>query len=197
MTDHEKKRRFGKILVGVLAAILAVPASAAAYVQIGGHVIAPSQVSAGQASADLAPSARLIQIGGELISPSQSSAWQSSADRSPATSTRLMQLGGELISPSQSSAWQALADLAPSASLVQIGGDLVSPSRLSAWQTDAWNRARTSSTLVAQTHDSGSSWGEAGITVGAGLAGLVLLLGGSVVVLRRRRMPGTLANMHP
>ena len=165
MTSHGK-RRFGRILVGVLAATLAIPASAAAYVQISGYLVAPSQVSAYQASADLAPSAGLMQIGGELIPPSQASAWQASAD------------------------------LAPSAGLVQIGGELVAPSRLSAWQTDAWNRAGSSATLVGQKHDSGFGWGEAGITGAAGLAGLVLLLG-TVVTLRRRRMPTTLANMHP
>ena len=194
MNSHGK-RRFGRIFVGVLAATLAIPASAAAYVQIGGYLVAPSQVSAYQASADLAPSAGLMQIGGELIPPSQASAWQASADLAP--SAGLMQIGGELIPPSQASAWQASADLAPSAGLVQIGGELVAPSRLSAWQTDAWNRAGSSATLVGQKHDSGFGWGEAGITAAAGLAGLVLLLGASVVTLRRRRMPTTLANMHP
>jgi hypothetical protein len=165
MTSHRKKR-FGRILVGVLAATLAVPASAAAYVQIGGYLVSPSQVSAYQASADLAPSARLMQIGGELILPSQSSAWQASSD------------------------------LAPSARLVQIGGELVAPSRLSAWQTDAWNRARSSATLVVQKHDSGFGWAEAGITAGAGLA-LLLFIGGSVVTLRRRTVPAPLANIYP
>ena len=109
MNSHGK-RRFGRIFVGVLAATLAIPASAAAYVQIGGYLVAPSQVSAYQASADLAPSAGLMQIGGE-------------------TDPLL----------SEASAWQASADLAPSAGLVQIGGELVAPSRLSAWQTDAWD----------------------------------------------------------
>jgi hypothetical protein len=166
MTSHGK-RRFGRILLGVLAAAISVPASAAAYVQIGGYLVAPSQVSAYQASADLAPSARLMQIGGELVPPSQASAWQASAD------------------------------LAPSARLVQIGGELVAPSQLSAWQTDAWNRAGSSGTLVGQKHDSGVGWGEAGITGAAGLAGLVVLIGASAVTLRRRRIPATLANMHP
>ena len=161
------KRRFGRIFVGVFAATLAIPASAAANVQIGGYLVAPSQVSAYQASADLAPSAGLMQIGGELIPPSQASAWQASAD------------------------------LTPSARMVQIGGELVAPSRLSAWQTDAWNRTGSSTTLVGQKHDSGFGWGEAGVTGGAGLAGLLLLLGASVVTIRRRRMPTTLANMHP
>ena len=77
------KRRFGRIFVGVFAATLAIPASAAANVQIGGYLVAPSQVSAYQASADLAPSAGLMQIGGELIPPSQASAWQASADLAP------------------------------------------------------------------------------------------------------------------
>ena len=194
MNSHGK-RRFGRIFVGVFAATLAIPASAAAYVQIGGYLVSPSQVSAYQASADLAPSAGLMQIGGELIPPSQASAWQASADLAP--SAGLMQIGGELIPPSQASAWQASADLAPSAGLVQIGGELVAPSRLSAWQTDAWNRAGSSATFVGQKHDSGLGWGEAGITAGAGLVGLVLLLGASVVTLRRGRMPTTLANMHP
>ena len=222
MTSHGK-RRFGRIFVGVFAATLAIPASAAANVQIGGYLVAPSQVSAYQVSADLAPSAGLMQIGGELIPPSQASAWQASADLTPSAglmqiggelippsqasawqasadltpSAGLMQIGGELIPPSQASAWQASADLAPSARMVQIGGELVAPSRLSAWQTDAWNRAGSSTTLVGQKHDSGFGWGEAGITAGAGLGGLVLLIGASVVTLRRRRMPTTLANMHP
>ena len=194
MTSHWK-RRFGRIFVGVFAATLAIPASAAANVQIGGYLVAPSQVSAYQASADLAPSAGLMQIGGELIPPSQASTWQASADLAP--SAGLMQIGGELIPPSQASAWQTSADLAPSAGMVQIGGELVAPSRLSAWQTDAWNRTGSSTTLVGQKHDSGFGWGEAGVTGGAGLAGLLLLLGASVVTIRRRRMPTTLANMHP
>jgi len=161
------KRRFGRIFVGVFAATLAIPASAAAYVQIGGYLVAPSQGSAYQASAHLAPSAGLMQIGGELIPPSQASAWQASAD------------------------------LPPSVGLVQIGGELVAPSRLSAWQTDAWNRAGSSATLVGQKDDSGFGWGEAGITGAAGFAALVLLIGGSLVTLRRGRIPTTLANMHP
>ena len=57
MNSHGK-RRFGRIFVGVLAATLAIPASAAASVQIGGYLVAPSQVSAYQASADLAPQRR-------------------------------------------------------------------------------------------------------------------------------------------
>src|SRR6187397_1848389 len=156
------KRRFGRIFVGVFAATLAIPASAAAYVQIGGYLVAPSQVSAYQASADLAPSAGLMQIGGELIPPSQASAWQASAD------------------------------LAPSAGLVQIGGELVAPSRQSAWQNDAWKRAGSSATLVGQKDDSGFGWGEPGIIGAAGFAALVLLIGGSLVTLRRGRMPTTL-----
>ena len=195
MNSHGK-RRFGRIFVGVFAATLAIPASAAAYVQIGGYLVAPSQVSTYPGLADLdSAGPGELQIGGELIPPSQASAWQASADLAP--SARLMQIGGELIPPSQASAWQASADLAPSAGLVQIGGELVAPSRLSAWQTDAWNRAGSSATLVGQKHDSGFGSGGPGITGAAGLAGLVLLIGGSLVTLRRGRMSTTLANMHP
>lgn len=154
MTSHRKKR-FGRILVGVLAATLAVPASAAAYVQIGGYLVSPSQVSAYQASADLAPSARLMQIGGELIPPSQSSAWQASAN------------------------------LAPSARLVQIGWEVFPPSQASARLTDAWNRAGASATLVGQKQDSGFGWAEAGITAGAGLALLLFIGGSVVTLRRR------------
>jgi hypothetical protein len=112
MTSHGKTR-FRRLFLGVLAATLLVPASAAAagypnVVQIGGDFVALSQVSAWQASADSAPSSRLVQIGGDLVDPSQVSAWEASADLTP--SSRLVQIGGDLVEPSQLSAWQSHAD---------------------------------------------------------------------------------------
>jgi len=99
MTSHGKSR-FRRLFLGVLAATLLVPASAAAagypnVVQIGGDFAALSQVSAWQASADSAPSSRLVQIGGVLVEPSQLSAWQShAADRVDSSTALVAQNSG-------------------------------------------------------------------------------------------------------
>lgn len=168
MTSHGK-RRFGRLLVGVLAAVLVVPAAAAA-----------------------ATYPNVVQIGGNFVALSQVSAWQDSADSTP--SSRLVQIGGDLVDPSQVSARQASADLAPSSRLVQIGGELVEPSQLSAWQSHAANRVGSSTALVAQS--SGFDWSDAGFAAIVGIGGL-LLIGGSLAALRNGRFYPPLAGAHP
>jgi hypothetical protein len=67
------------LLVGLVAALVAVPVSQAAsgnLVQIDGKLVAPAQVSAAQIAAGHSPSTRLVQIGGSLVEPQQLSAWQ-------------------------------------------------------------------------------------------------------------------------
>ncbi len=82
------------VLIGAAAAAVAVPNAGAkpipapatgAYVQIGGELVAPSQVSAYQQSAGSRGSSHLVQIGGELVAPSQVSAFQ--ADATPPATT--------------------------------------------------------------------------------------------------------------
>ena len=76
----------GRFRVGVasaIAAAVAVPAAGAVnsgrYVEIGGDLVAPAQLSSWQAHAGEARSAHLIQIGGALVKPERLSAWQASA----------------------------------------------------------------------------------------------------------------------
>jgi hypothetical protein len=158
MTSHGN-RRFRRLLIGVLAASVVVPASAAAanypdVVQIGGDFVALSQVSAFQASADATPSSRLVQIGGELVDPSQVSAFQASADA------------------------------APSSRLVQIGGELVAPNQLSAWQQHA--AGQTSTALAAKSSGIG---GEVGFWLTAGVLGVLLIGGCLTALRHREYLP--------
>jgi hypothetical protein len=76
------------LLVGVVAALAAVPVAGAANrtVQIDGRLVEPAQVSEAQLAAGHAASTRLVQIGGRFVEPSQVSQWQSGADRSGDTS---------------------------------------------------------------------------------------------------------------
>jgi hypothetical protein len=76
------------LLVGVVAALAAVPVANAANrtVQIDGKLVAPAQVSEAQVAAGHAASTRLLQIGGSLVKPSQVSLWQASSGRSSGTS---------------------------------------------------------------------------------------------------------------
>jgi len=122
----------------------------------------------------------LVQIGGELVPPAQVSEWQATADlpRIP----HVVQIGGELVAPSQVSDWQANADLPQIPRFVQIGGELVLPPEASAWQHDVG--ALRSSTASSQRGDSGFTWSDAGVTVGA--AFVLLLVAASMVVVRRR-----------
>jgi hypothetical protein len=71
------------LLVGVVAALAAVPVANAANrtVQIDGRLVAPAQVSEAQVAAGHAASTRLVQIGGSLVQPSQVSPWQASSGR--------------------------------------------------------------------------------------------------------------------
>ncbi|SRR6266540_1465079 len=74
------------VLAGVVAAAVATPVAAAArsdLVQIGGRLVAPSQLSSVELGLENSESTRLVQIGGELVRPSQLSAWQSQAAGAP------------------------------------------------------------------------------------------------------------------
>jgi hypothetical protein len=70
------------VLVGVVTAAVAAPSALAApakYVQIGGELVSPTQVSAYEARADAPRSAHLVQIGGRLVRPETLSAYQADA----------------------------------------------------------------------------------------------------------------------
>ena len=70
------------VLVGVAAAAVAAPSAGAAtakYVQIGGDLVAPTQVSAYQADAGTPVGAHLVQVGGKLVRPEALSVYQAHA----------------------------------------------------------------------------------------------------------------------
>jgi hypothetical protein len=77
------RSRFSRVLLaGVTAAAVAAPVAGAAradLVQIGGRLVAPSELSTVELGLGNAESTRLVQIGGQLVRPSQLSSWQSSA----------------------------------------------------------------------------------------------------------------------
>jgi hypothetical protein len=82
MTFHRKLRRL--VVIGVAAAAVAAPAATATpekYVQIGGDLVAPTQLSAYQAHADVRLAPPLVQIGGELVRPDRVSAFQAHASQ--------------------------------------------------------------------------------------------------------------------
>jgi hypothetical protein len=105
-------------LVGAVAAAIAAPsagASVSKYVQIGGDLVTPTQVSAYQARAAAPRSAHLVQIAGRLVDPAQVS--QAQAEASPPVGAHLVQIGGKLVRPEGLSAYQAhAADVTGSAS---------------------------------------------------------------------------------
>jgi hypothetical protein len=76
------------LLVGVVAAVAAVPVANAANrtVQIDGKLVSPAQVSEAQVAAGHTASTRLVQVGGSLVKPSQVSPWQASSGRWSGTS---------------------------------------------------------------------------------------------------------------
>jgi hypothetical protein len=86
-TTSRRLRRLA--LVGIAAAAVAAPVAGASTdqprsVQIGGALVAPSQVSAWQVAAGTSQGAsRLVQIGGELLRPADLSRWQVAAASSP------------------------------------------------------------------------------------------------------------------
>jgi hypothetical protein len=70
------------VLVGSAAAAIAAPSAGAApakYVQIGGDLVTPTQLSAYQAEAGTPVGAHLVQIGGKLVRPEGLSAYQVTA----------------------------------------------------------------------------------------------------------------------
>jgi len=70
------------VLVGAVAAAVAAPSAGAAsakYVQIGGDMVTPTQLSAYQARATAPVGAHLVQIGGKLVRPEGLSAYQAHA----------------------------------------------------------------------------------------------------------------------
>ena len=75
MTFHRRLRRsIAALAVAATAAVVAVPIAAAAdpgrYVQIGGELVLPAQLSSWQAHAGQASARpRLVQIGGAPVAP--------------------------------------------------------------------------------------------------------------------------------
>jgi hypothetical protein len=68
------------ILAAAAAAAVAAPVASAAtpdLVQIGGKLVAPSQVSSTQLGLGNDEATRLVQIGGQLVQPARLSSWQS------------------------------------------------------------------------------------------------------------------------
>lgn len=49
----------------------------------------------------------LVQIGGELVAPSQLSSWQAHVGQVSLPASHLVQIGGKLVPPSKVSSWQA------------------------------------------------------------------------------------------
>ena len=81
MTFHRRLRRsIAALAVAATAAVVAVPIAAAAdpgrYVQIGGELVLPAQLSSWQAYAGQASAPRLVQIGGALVAPESVSRYQ-------------------------------------------------------------------------------------------------------------------------
>jgi hypothetical protein len=106
MSSHTKVRRL--VLVGAVAAAIAAPsagAEAARFVQIGGDMVAPTQLSAYQANAGSPESAHKVQIAGRLVSPADVS--KAEADAAPPVGAHLVQVGGKLVRPEGLSAYQA------------------------------------------------------------------------------------------
>jgi hypothetical protein len=77
---RSKTRRL--VLVGATVAAIAAPSAGAApakYVQIGGDLVTPTQLSVYQAHAGTPVGAHLVQIGGKLVRPESLSAYQANA----------------------------------------------------------------------------------------------------------------------
>jgi hypothetical protein len=77
------------------------------YVQIGGDMVAPSQLSRYQAEAGTPHSAHLVQIAGKLVSPGRVAKAQ--AEATPPVGAHLVQVDGKLVRPEGLSAYQAHA----------------------------------------------------------------------------------------
>jgi hypothetical protein len=108
MSFHSKARRL--VLVGAVAAAVAAPSAGAApakYVQIGGDMVTPAQLSAYQARVGSPTSAHLVQIGGKLVAPAELSRVQAEADIP--VGAHLVQIGGKLVRPEGLSAYQVHA----------------------------------------------------------------------------------------
>jgi hypothetical protein len=108
MSSHKKVRRL--VLVGSVAAAVAAPSAGAApakYVQIGGDMVTPTQLSAYQARAGSPRSAHLVQIGGRLVAPTELSKVE--AEEGIPVGAHLVQIGGKLVRPEGLSAYQAHA----------------------------------------------------------------------------------------
>jgi hypothetical protein len=125
------------VLGALVAAVAAVPALGAEsqtskLVQIGGQLVAPSQLAAfeSQLGQPVSRSSKLVQIGGQLVAPSQLSAFESQLGQPVSRSSKLVQIGGRLVPPSQlssterqlSAAW--LSANGSSGGSSQVGRDL-------------------------------------------------------------------------
>jgi hypothetical protein len=95
MTFHGRIRRSVRlVLVTGLVAAVATPVAAAAnpgrYVQIGGQLVVPAQLSSWQAHAGQTSPGHLVQIGGTLVAPESVSSFQAHASQttSPVVTSR-------------------------------------------------------------------------------------------------------------
>jgi hypothetical protein len=88
MTFHCRLRRsIAALAVAATAVVVAVPIATAAdpgrYVQIGGELVLPAQLSSWQAHAgQTSASPRLVQIGGALVAPENVSRYQQQLSKS-------------------------------------------------------------------------------------------------------------------
>jgi hypothetical protein len=99
-----------------------------------------------------------------------------------AGSSDMVQIDGQLVPPSQVSRAQLEAGHAASSRLVAIGGALVPPSEVSAWQSRAGDDGYGGAAASGTGYDSGA----VEITAAA-IVGTLLLIGGSMLLVRRRR----------
>ena len=88
MTFQSKISRL--VLVSGIAAAIAAPSASAStgkYVQIGGDLVKPTQLSEYQAQAGVPVGAHLVQVGGKLVRPDRVSAYQAHASQAVAASS--------------------------------------------------------------------------------------------------------------
>jgi hypothetical protein len=100
MTFQRRLRRsIAALAVAATAAVVAVPIAAAAdpgrYVQIGGELVVPAQLSSWQGHAGQASAGpRLVQIGGALVAPENVSRSEQQLSKSTSSRTSLSSTAG-------------------------------------------------------------------------------------------------------
>jgi len=88
MTFHGRIRRSLRLVLATsLAVAVAAPVAAAAnpgrYVQIGGQLVVPAQLSSWQTHAGQSSPSHLVQIGGALVAPERVSSYQAHLSSTP------------------------------------------------------------------------------------------------------------------